>query len=369
VAVARKEQRRQHGGPRRRARREHAESRLLQGECVEVMAALEAASVDAVITDPPYGIGFKHEHWDSWAISEAAARAGHDRLTPNQAFEVWCRLWGSECLRIMKPGSHLLAFGSPRTFHRLTVGLEDAGLEIRDTLMWLYGTGMPKSRRLANGRGTALKPAYEPIVLARKPPEGSVAESIEHFGTGALEVDACRIGERWPANLALGHAPGCGDGGCGEDCAVDLLDASARSSRASSGAAVPPSRFFYCPKVSRAERDAGCEQLPRRALDLFPNAQRDERQAGGARNPHPTVKPLALMRWLVRLASPPSGLVLDPTCGSGTTGAASVLEGRRFIGIELDPAYVEIAAARIAHWAPSGTGAPKVRRASAERSR
>ena len=151
---------------------------LLQGECVEVMAGLQEASVDAVITDPPYGIDWQGESWDGRAIREAAARAGHDRLSANEAFEVWCRIWGRECLRVMRPGAHLLAFGSPRTWHRLTAGLEDAGFEIRDTLMWLYGTGMPKTRRYPGDRATALKPAFEPIVLARKRPVGTIGENF-----------------------------------------------------------------------------------------------------------------------------------------------------------------------------------------------
>jgi site-specific DNA-methyltransferase (adenine-specific) len=249
----------------------------------------------------------------------------------------------------MKPGAHLLAFGSPRTFHRLAAGIEDAGFELRDTLMWLYGSGMPKSRRLARGRGTALKPAYEPIVLARKPPDASIAENIREHGTGALEVDACRVGDRWPADLALGHAEGCTGTRCARGCAVDQLDRSVRSE----GDLV--SRFFYCPKTSRRERDAGCEGLSARALDLFPSASK---RSGDARNPHPTVKPLALMRWLVRLATPPAGLVLDPFTGSGTTGAAAACEGRHFLGVEREPAYIEISIARINHWAAaSGTKA------------
>jgi DNA modification methylase len=306
-----------------------------------------------VVTDPPYGIGFHNQRWDGPAIQEAAARAGHERLSHTEAYQAWCRAWGRECLRVLKPGGQLLAFGATRTAHRLAAGLEDAGFELRDTLLWLYGTGMPKSRRLAGGRGTALKPAYEPILLARRPPDAPIAQTIERHGTGALNIDACRIDGRHPANVICSHAPACQPDRCDPGCAVALLDAAAAQGRAPSNAAAPASRLFYSPKVSRRERDAGCEQLPLRALDLFPNAQ----AAGGAspaRNPHPTVKPLAVMRWLVRLVTPEGGLVLDPFCGSGSTGAAAVIEGRRFLGFEREPAYATIARARIAQWTAPG---------------
>ena len=328
---------------------------LLEGDCLEVLGELEPESVDAIVTDPPYGIGFQHERWDSAAIREAAARAGHDRLAPSEAFEAWCRIWAAECRRVMKPGAFLAAFGSPRTYHRLACGVEDAGLEIRDTLMWLYGTGMSKSRRYPGGRATTLKPAFEPIVLARRPLDGTTEETLARHGTGALCAAQCRTHGRHPANVIASHEPGCEEGGCEPGCAAALIDAEAERVRARSGPRTPPSRFLYCPKASRAERDAGCERLPARALDLFPNAQ-GSRKPAVARNPHPTVKPLELMRWLVRLLCPPGGLVLDPTVGSGTTGAAAALEGRRFLGIELEPAYLEIAAARIEHWAGEAAG-------------
>lgn len=324
--------------------------RLLEGDCLEVLGGLDPESVDAIVTDPPYGIGFQNERWDSAALQEAAARAGHERLSPNQAFEAWCRIWAEGCRRVLKPGGFLAAFGSPRTFHRLACGIEDGGLEIRDTLMWLYAEGMSKSRRYPGGRATTLKPAFEPIVLARRGLDGTTEETIACHGTGALMTESCRVEGRHPANVLLGHDADCEEGSCTPACAVAAADACLEGR-----ARLAPSRFLYCPKASRVERDAGCERLPKRALDLFPNAG----TSGDARNFHPTVKPLELMRWLVRLLCPPGGLVLDPTAGSGTTGAAAVLEGRRFIGIELEPAYVEIAVARIAHWAPER---PKVRR-------
>lgn len=339
--------------------------RLLEGDCLEVLGKLEAESVDAIVTDPPYGIGFQHERWDSAAIREAAAQAGHDRLNPNEAFEAWCRIWATECRRVMKPGAFLAAFGSPRTYHRLACGVEDAGLEVRDTLMWLYAEGMSKSRHYPGGRSTTLKPAFEPIVLARRELDGTTEETIAHHGTGALNADDCKVEGRHPANVVLGHDPGCEGRRCAPGCPVAAADTCAGEGRAR----LAPSRFLYCPKASRAERDAGCENLPRRALDLFPNAQKGGKKPAEARNPHPTVKPLELMRWLVRLLCSPGGLVLDPTVGSGTTGVAAALEGRRFLGIELEPAYMEIAAARIAHHSQRAPGRPKVNRAPLGRRR
>jgi site-specific DNA-methyltransferase (adenine-specific) len=339
--------------------------RLLEGDCLETLGELEAESVDAIVTDPPYGIGFQHERWDSAAIREAAARAGHDRLNPNEAFEAWCRIWAAECRRVMKPGAFIAAFGSPRTYHRLACGIEDAGLEIRDTLMWLYSEGMSKSRHYPGGRSTTLKPAYEPIVLARRDLDGTTEQTIARHGTGALGAEECKVEGRHPANVILGHERGCDEKHCAAGCPVAAADACSQEGRSR----LEPSRFLYCPKASRGERDAGCESLPRRALDLFPNAQKGGKKPAAARNPHPTVKPLALMRWLVRLLCPPGGVVLDPTVGSGTTGAAALLEGRHFIGIELEPAYIEIAQARIAHHAERCPGRPKVDRAPLGRKR
>ena len=267
------------------------------GDCLEVLPSLESASVDAIITDPPYGIGFQGADWDAGAIRRTAQRGSARRLSRGEAVQGWAAVWGRECLRVLKPGGLLLAFGAPRTAHRLTCGLEDAGLEIRDQLLWIYGQGMPKARRLPGGRATALKPAYEPIVLARRRPAGKVEENVALLGTGALNVDACSVGGRFPANVIISHAPGCSTGGCVPDCPAALIDESADLTRASRGK--PPSRLLYCPKVSRAERDAGCEHLPQRVLDLFPSSQ--PQRPGATGNDHPTVKPLELMRWLDRL--------------------------------------------------------------------
>lgn len=319
--------------------------RVLRGDSLDVLAELPDASIDALVSDPPYGIDFQGRRWDGATIRESAAHRTGRRLTPNQAFAAWAQTWASEARRVLKPGGHALAFGAPRTFHRLACGLEDAGLELRDVLMWLYGTGVPKSRKLPGGRATALSPAWEPILLARRSPDGTVLANIEKYGTGALNIDACRVvGGRYPQNVAIEHDPDCTTDRCAASCAADQVDVAAVQAGTRAPGAQPATRIFYSPKANRRERDAGCQQLPAQRHDIFAK-RRDP-----ARNVHPTVKPLALMRWLIRLACPPDGVVLDPFCGSGSTGCAAVLEGRRFLGIEIDPAYQRIAAARIAHW-------------------
>lgn len=324
---------------------------VLNGDCFRHLADLPSASVDAIVTDPPYGIDFQGEQWDGVSIRDIARRRSDKPLSANAAFQLWCETWASECRRVLKPGAHLVAFGSPRTAHRLAAGIEDAKIDLRDTLLWLYGSGMPKSRRLPGGRSTVLKPAYEPIVLARRPlEERPIERNLRRHGTGALNTTACRVNERYPANVVLSHAPRCQSARCAPSCPATLIDQAANAARSKTPARRQISRLFYASKASRRERDAGCDRLPRRTLDLFPNAQTDKRPAT-AHNAHPTVKPIALMRWLIRLTCPDGGVVLDPFCGSGSTGAAAVLEQRRFIGIEREPAYAAIAEARIAHWA------------------
>jgi site-specific DNA-methyltransferase (adenine-specific) len=341
--------------------RKIAGATLLGGDCLEVLETLDPESIDAIVTDPPYAIGqLVGERWNDAGMVRVA-RAGGARLSAGEAFEAWCRELGKGCLRVLKPGGHMVAFSSPRTVHRLACGIEDAGFEIRDELMWLYGTGIPKSQRLPGGRSTTLKPACEPILLARRPLEGTTKETLAAFGTGALNTDACKVAGRHPANVLLSHEPGCRESRCAADCAAALVDAEANQRRRGTGPRVAPSRIFYCPKVSRCEREAGCEHLPKKDIGLFPPSDAGKPKPP-ARNPHPTVKPLELMRWLVRLSCPAGGVVLDPTCGSGSTGAAALLEERRFVGIELDPFFMEIAAARIAHWAPGGTPRPRVSR-------
>ena len=261
---------------------------LHTADCREAMATMADASVDAIVTDPPYELGFMGKTWDANGIAYDPA------------------VWG-QALRVLKPGGHMLAFGGSRTYHRMACAIEDAGFDIRDQIMWVYGSGFPKSR-------TALKPAHEPIVVARK------------RGTGKLNIDACRIEGTWaPKGLQTGlgtikfftegetprvdkspHPLGRWPANLIHDGETDLGEAA---------------RFFYCAKASKAER--------------------------GEDNTHPTVKPIDLMRYLVQLVAPPGGTVLDPFMGSGTTGIACKLLGLDFIGIEVDPIYCETARQRI----------------------
>jgi site-specific DNA-methyltransferase (adenine-specific) len=258
----------------------------------------------------------------------------------------------------------MAAFSSTRTVHLLAGGLEDAGFELRDMLVWLHGNGYPSARPLDGGLATGLRPAIEPILLVRKPLEGNLDANIAAWGTGALNIDAARIAisdrycaeegrshrRRWPANLALSHGPRCTERQCERDCPMERLGAR--------------QRFFYCAKPARGEREAGCERLPRSPINTYQPDQAYARRRPPVANTHPTVKPIDLMRWLTRLLTPPPPpgradagtragrpIVLDPFAGSGSTGAAVVLEGARFLGIERERAYVPIAKARIAHWA------------------
>jgi DNA modification methylase len=366
--------------------------RIVQADCLKELPRLEAQSVDAIVTDPPYGINLGGLSWDGRAIRRSAcsdlalrARLGTPGRTcggsafgsPSSyagsydfslkgalAFQAFCSGWASECLRVLKPGGHLVVFGGPRTAHRLACGVEEAGFQLRDVLMWLYGQGFPKSLNLSRamkGWGTALRPSYEPILLARKPLELPTRENARRHGTGALHIDACRPAERtdgcaaegrrhararvaaragrWPPNLVLSHARCCSDVACAPECPAALLG--------------ERQRFFYCAKASRREREAGCERLSRRTIQTFQIGASNERraQANPVANVHPTVKPIELMRWLVRLITPADGLVLDPFAGSASTGAAALLEGARFLGIEREAEYVPIARARLRYWA------------------
>ena len=369
------------------------------GDCVEVMRGLPDNSVDSIVTDPPYGIGFMAKGWDHSVPSEE---------------------WAKECLRVLKHGGHLIAFAATRTVHRLTVAVEDAGFEIRDQLGWCYYSGFPKSMDISKqidrmagaerevvgyqkltgtarstpaitssadggydikkdqtpitkpateeaqywqGWGTALKPSYEPCVLARKPiAEKNVASQVLKTGTGAINIDACRFGYGDP----------CWIGYTGE-----IRDP--RNSKGQEGRAIGniygdyrgikrdqyahdlgrwPANLYQCPKPSRSEREEGLDDLE--AIAGFDAVNRKEgsagvdnpragagRTAGEVKNFHPTVKPVNLMRWLIRLVTPPNGLVLEPFLGSGTTGVAASLEGFRSIGIEKEEGYADICLQRI----------------------
>ena len=382
---------------------------ILHGDCRELMGQMSPESIDAIVTDPPYGLAFMGKAWDHAVPGE----------------EYWRQAW-----RVAKPGAHMLAFGGTRLYHRLTCAIEDAGWEIRDCLMWVYGSGFPKSHNISkaidkaagvdrevvgsklsepgyhlcghaetgkfgsgiggstpetrlrssqitapatdaakqwDGWGTALKPAWEPILLARKPFKGTVANNVLEHGCGGLDIDGCRVGteEVIPAhhgtNGVSGHTMGNrneyipGSAGQivntqgrfpanlihdGSEEVVGLFPVTGKSSKRTGkrtgimgefkgqekvtmghdddkGSAA---RYFYCPKASKADR--------------------------GENNKHPTVKPHDLMRYLCRLITPPSGIVLDPFCGSGSTGKAAVAEGFGFIGCEIDQEYSETARQR-----------------------
>jgi site-specific DNA-methyltransferase (adenine-specific) len=415
------------------------------------MKTLKVNSVDAIVTDPPYGLEFMGKAWDGFG-------------TP-LGFQTWSEQWAREAFRVLKPGGHLLAFGGTRMYHRLAAGIEDAGFEIRDTLMWLYGSGFPKSLDVSkaidkaagaerevigsraltgNGKtmksgfhqpdgsgagetakaelhyfttpsteaakkwqgwGTALKPSVEPIVLARKPLIGTVAENVLTHGTGALNIDASRVGTeqvsvhnapkgtfaggeegrgsdtatyrthigRWPANILLDEeAAALLDEQSGESKSPNKIYAGGafgssntyaqdkttrkmvrteRHAHADRGGA---SRFFYVAKASRSERNAGLDGFAKSETLIYgqkaqgPLPQQTPSKPSPRANIHPTVKPVDLMRYLIRLVTPKGGTVLDPFMGSGTTAVAAIGEGVNWIGCEREPEYVAIIEARIA---------------------
>lgn len=324
---------------------------LHPGDCIEAMRGMPESSVDAIVTDPPYHLTTDKKGGTGPASVDLESPYGRSRVTTGFMGMTWDggdiafrpEVW-REALRVLKPGGHLLAFGGSRTYHRLAAAIEDAGFEIRDQIMWIYGSGFPKSHNLDgawSGWGTALKPAHEPICVARKPLAGTVAANMLAHGTGALNIDGCRVGDaggRWPANVIHdGSAEVLQAFPDAKGQQGDLKETGRpRPSIGRFGDMAPPrahparietetsaARFFYCAKASKSDR--------------------------GVENIHPTVKPTDLMRYLCRLVTPPGGLVLDPFMGSGSTGKAAILEGFRFVGCELQPEYIEIARARIQH--------------------
>lgn len=371
--------------------------RLIHGECELVLPSIEADSVEACVTDPPYGLKFMGRKWDASVPTVAQ--------------------W-AEVFRVLKPGAHLLAFGGTRTYHRLVCNIEDAGFEIRDQLAWIFGSGFPKSLNLEEdheGWGSALKPAQEPICLARKPIVGTIAGNMKAYGTGALNIEGCRVSiaegeDAYARNCSgdRGHAgtrpiegrgntdmrPGGGNAASGRWPANVVHDGSEEVVALfpdEAGAAAPvtrrgsdkfgrstygafagnrdeqgstfqgdsgsAARFFYCAKASREDREDGLAHIERRPLLWSSGTQSSGTfQAEGtdrsARNNHPTVKPTELMRWLCRLITPPGGTVLDPFMGSGSTGRGAFLEGFGFIGIERELQWMPIAEARIRAIAP-----------------
>lgn len=407
--------------------------KIICGDSLKKLKSLEDNSIDSIVTDPPYGLSFMNKKWDYDVPSK----------------EIW-----AEALRVLKPGGHLLAFGGTRTYHRLVVNIEDAGFEIRDQIQWLYGSGFPKSHNIGKaidklngterevigeadvgpdftgdnfhrdsgerkiskitkgnseweGWGTALKPANEPICVARKPLEKglTVAQNVLKWGTGAINIDECRVTldsnvnlnakqknfdamgyggnentdgvstynsqGRWPANIIL------------DEVAAEMLDEQSGQFKGSIGRANRKSagnyeasnykvgvvteteisdfggasRFFYCAKASKSERNRGLEGMPEvesSSGDKRPSGNMNERLHGKenrgpviAKNNHPTVKPIKLMEYLIRLVTPKGGTTLDPFMGSGSTGVAAKNLKRNFIGIEIDKNYFNISKVRI----------------------
>lgn len=320
---------------------------LIHADSLAFMQLLPDASVDCLLTDPPYALAFGGNSWDG---------AGEGRyLCDPDGFQAFTMAWAGEARRILKPGAFLVAHCAPRTFHRLVAGVEDAGLEVRDQLIWAFATGVPKARKYPGGLAGGLKPGYEPILLARAPlarisgaGTPTIAGNIQTFGTGGLNVDDTRIakpgvsnntGGYWPSNVVFSHHDACKGGTCNPECPRPLIDQLGPAGREGL------SRFYYAAKASRQERDAGCERLVAVDAPVYSGGSSRPR-----RNFHSTVKPLSLERWLVRLAAPRGGVVLDPFAGSGTSGCAAVLEGRQFVGIEREADYLPIARARLAHW-------------------
>lgn len=358
------------------------------GDALELLRRLEDDSVDAVVTDPPSGISFMGKAWDS-------DKGGRD------AWIAWLAEIMREALRVTKPGGHALVWALPRTQHWTATAVEDAGWQVRDVLMHVFGSGFPKSLNLPDGWGTALKPSHEAWILARKPLAGTVAATVLEHGTGALNIDGCRVGTdgggtdcphwpepcrghksaggaydsnhgkpppgwpnnktgRWPPHLLLSHAAACGET-CADGCPVAEMDAQSGVTRGSGAPTVggaPRSNHGFALSYSSRDRSKAVMSFGDTggASRFFPvfryvaKPSTAEKSAGlGGRNTHATVKPLQLMRWLCRLITPPGGLVLDPFAGSGTTGAAAMAEGFSFVGAEMRPEQAAAARQRIQH--------------------
>lgn len=423
--------------------------KLYGGSMLDMLEVIEPCTIDSIVTDPPYELGFMNKGWDASGVA----------FQP----DTWAK-----CLEVLKPGGYLLAFGGTRTYHRIACAIEDAGFEIRDTIMWLYGQGFPKSMNISkgieaketygkasteykriveqsgdgeeytvmqtnngcigetheatrkvyepqseiakrwDGWGTCLKPAYEPVIVARKPCEGSCVDNVLKYGVGGINIDECKIGTdtitthakskddswfgmigecpesehvgRFPSNVILTYGDDDFDEVCG---GMPYTSSSAsgynfdRSSQdnvthlytniksgmhfADEGSA---SRYFYCAKASARDRDEGCEHLEDQSMSMMANGKGtlmigaaslkgEHKEVQPKKNIHPTVKPCELMQYLVRLVTPKGGTVLDPFNGSGSTGKATMYENRdrqakyKYIGIELTPEYLPIADARI----------------------
>jgi len=342
---------------------------LHHGDCLDVLRTLPDASVDSVVTDPPAGIAFMGKAWDE------------DKGGRRQ-WIAWLAEVMAEALRVLKPGGHALVWALPRTSHWTATALEDAGFEVRDCLVHVFGSGFPKSHNLAKqweGWGTALKPASEHWWLVRKPLVGTVAANVERYGTGALNIDASRViaakgaeplrwahgrglgfrgavdngpcealtsEGRWPPNLLLSHTEDCAEGACADGCAVAEMDGQSGTTRGTRHRPGNGMGFHGNDgeSVVRGHTDIGGAS---RFFPVFRYQAKPSQSEKGATNVHPTVKSIGLMDWLIRLVTPLGGVVLDPFLGSGTTGVAAATGGFGFIGIEREAEYLAIARARI----------------------
>ena len=372
---------------------------LYCGDCREVLAGMADCSVDSIVCDPPYELGFMGKGWDITGIANDAT------------------MWAA-CLRVLKPGGHLLAFSGSRTYHRMTCAIEDAGFEIRDQIMWVYGSGFPKSLDVSKaidkaagverevtgemlkcglataaenyqgnekwsgkrrdtpathaakqwqGWGTALKPAHEPICVARKPLIGTVADNVLTHGTGAINVDGCRVannGEKISAGFSKSKKNGVNNANAGwkrpwqenrEYYSNKIEDAIERTNTLGrfpanfihDGIEEEWARYFYCAKASKKDRDEGLDGVVAGVVAGVGALRDGGRESEPRANVHPTVKPTDLMRYLCRLVTPPNGVVLDHFMGSGSTGKAAMREGFGFIGIDMTEDYFKIACKRI----------------------
>lgn len=324
---------------------------IIQGNCLEVLKNYPDNHFTTIITDPPYGLSFMGKKWDYDVPS----------------IDIW-----QECLRVLKPGGIMLCFAGSRTQHRMACNIEDAGFRIKDCLMWLYGRGFPKSLNIGKenkefeGYGTALKPAYEPILYCQKPNDGTYAENATKWGVAGINIDKSRIGTqemkittsdgtyKSSNNSMSGHNTGRITLGTkeGRFPANILLDEEA-AQQLDEQSGINASRFFYCAKASSSERNEGCEELELKNGGCYSKGYTQDIAKGIDRNKpvknhHPTIKPLRLMQYLIELVMPPKdGLLLDPFAGSGTTILACKQLGYNAIGIEKEEEYCKIAEARI----------------------
>lgn len=358
-------------------------SKLLKGNNIELLKTLEPNSIDSVLTDAPYGLSFMNKKWDYDVPS----------------VEFW-----KEVYRVLKPGGHILCFGGTRTYHRMVVNIEDAGFEIRDCIQWIYGSGFPKSLNIGKGIdklegnereeidkifpdgskpretqqlkiynenekyignpkytkctsewegwGSALKPANEPIVLVRKPlDKKTIVENVKEWGTGGININGCRIGSDIITTTGYGYNPTQHEGRFPSNVILDEEAAQVMDEQSNG-----TSRFFYVAKVGKKERNLGLDDFEEKNHFFLYETNTTKNWSDGSinfqkvqprKNYHPTVKPINLLTYLVRMITPPDGVVLDAYMGSGSTGIAALLEGFNFVGMEMDEDYFNIAEARI----------------------